>query len=148
LGLAVTCCDYHPLRGHHSSPRLGLLANGVGAFCPSGVGRRVRGLDGIVVRDAISVFDGLFIDDLIYKRYSKICMKGMIGYEPWGFVIERNIFDWNVCRTFVLEGLLQPHSSIPYVQIGNINAAIFPELLKFAAYIFSKIVSYSLSQRL
>jgi hypothetical protein len=37
-----------------------------------------------VIHDAISVFDGLFVDDLIYKGYSKICVKGLIGYEPWG----------------------------------------------------------------
>jgi hypothetical protein len=50
-----------------------------------------QGLDGefvyemvVVVHDAISVFDGLFVDDVIYKGYSKICMKGLIGYEPWG----------------------------------------------------------------
>jgi hypothetical protein len=42
-----------------------------------------QGLDGefvyemvVVVHDAISVFDSLFVDDLIDKRYSKICMKG------------------------------------------------------------------------
>jgi hypothetical protein len=45
-GLAVACCDYHPLMGHHSSPRLDLLANGVGVFCSPGVGRRIRVLDG------------------------------------------------------------------------------------------------------
>jgi hypothetical protein len=34
------------LMGHHSSPRLDLLANGVGVFCSPGVGLRVRVLDG------------------------------------------------------------------------------------------------------
>jgi hypothetical protein len=36
-----------------------------------------------VVYDAISIFDGMFVDDLIYEGYSEICMKGLIGYEPW-----------------------------------------------------------------
>ena len=30
-----------------------------------------------------------------------------------------NIFDWNVWRILVLDGLLHPHSSIPYVQMGR-----------------------------
>jgi hypothetical protein len=37
----------------------------------------------VVVYDAISVFDGFFDDDLIYEGYSEICIKGLIGYEPW-----------------------------------------------------------------
>jgi hypothetical protein len=53
----------------------------------------------VVVHDAISVFDGLFVDDLIYKRYSRDLHEwfGLIGYDPWAFVIECNILDWNVC---------------------------------------------------
>ena len=30
-----------------------------------------------------------------------------------------SIFDWNVWRILVLDGLLHPHSSIPYVQMGR-----------------------------
>jgi hypothetical protein len=37
----------------------------------------------VVVYDEISVFDGFFVDDLIYEGYSEICMKGLIRYEPW-----------------------------------------------------------------
>jgi hypothetical protein len=33
-----------------------------------------------------------------------------------------NVLDRNVWRIFVLEGLLHPHSSIPYVQTGLIIA--------------------------
>jgi hypothetical protein len=33
-----------------------------------------------------------------------------------------NVLDWNVWGMFVLEGLLLPHSSIPYVQTGLIIA--------------------------
>jgi hypothetical protein len=49
-----------------------------------------QGLDGeflyemvVVVYDAVSIFDGMFVEDLIYEGYSEICMKGLIGYEPW-----------------------------------------------------------------
>ena len=30
-----------------------------------------------------------------------------------------SIFDWNVWRILVLNGLLHPHSYIPYVQMGR-----------------------------
>jgi hypothetical protein len=73
----------------------------------------------IVVHDVISVFDGFFVDALIYKKcIPRSAWRVWLDTNHGTFVIERNIFDWNVCRTFVLEVLLQPHSSIPYVQIG------------------------------
>jgi hypothetical protein len=36
-----------------------------------------------VVYAAISIFDGMFVDDFVYEGYSEICMKGLIVYEPW-----------------------------------------------------------------
>jgi len=30
-----------------------------------------------------------------------------------------SIFDWNVWRILVLDGLLHPHSSIPHIEIGR-----------------------------
>jgi hypothetical protein len=39
-----------------------------------------------VIYDATSIFDGFFVDDLfyVYEGYSETCMKGFVGYEPWG----------------------------------------------------------------
>ena len=34
------------------------------------------------------------------------------------FVISFNVFDWKACNILVLDGLLQPHNSIPSVRIG------------------------------
>jgi hypothetical protein len=34
-------------------------------------------------------------------------------------LIVLSIFDWNVWRILVLGGLLHPHSSIPYLQMGR-----------------------------
>jgi hypothetical protein len=59
----------------------------------------------------------LFID-LIYKGIPRSAWRVWLDTNHGAFVIECNIFDWYVCRTFVLEGLLQPHSSISYVHIG------------------------------
>jgi len=39
------------------------------------------------------------------------------------------IFDWNVWRILVLDGLLHPHSSIPYVQMGRSIALYTVSLL-------------------
>jgi hypothetical protein len=65
------------------------------------------------------VFDGVFVDALIYeKSIARSASRVWLDTNHGAFVIECNIFNWNVCRTFVLEGLLQPHSSIPHVQIG------------------------------
>jgi hypothetical protein len=107
-GLAVACCDYHPLMGHHSSPRLDLLANGVGVS---------RSSWGLTASSCIRWFS--------WSTMRSLCLMACllitsfikdIPRSPWrvwldtnhgAFVIERNIFDWNVRRTFVLEGLLQ-----------------------------------------
>ena len=35
-----------------------------------------------------------------------------------------SIFDWNVWQILVLDGLLHPHSSTPYVQMGR-NIALY-----------------------
>jgi hypothetical protein len=40
-----------------------------------------------------------------------------------------SIFDWNVWRILVLDGLLRPHSSIPYVQMGRSIALYAVSLL-------------------
>ena len=34
--------------------------------------------------------------------------------------IDRSILDWHLCRIAILELLMQPHSSMPYVQMGFI----------------------------
>jgi hypothetical protein len=37
----------------------------------------------VVVYDAICIFDGFFVDDLFHEGYSEICIKSLVGYEPW-----------------------------------------------------------------
>jgi hypothetical protein len=47
-----------------------------------------------------------------------------------------NVLDWNVWRIFVLEGLLHPHSSIPYVQTSLIIALYMVILFQGIVVIF------------
>jgi len=51
----------------------------------------------------------------ISKSLCKVCLEAYRG----ALLIILSIFDWNVWRILVLDGLLHPHSSIPYVQMGR-----------------------------
>jgi hypothetical protein len=51
----------------------------------------------------------------ISKSLYKVCLETYQG----ALLIILTIFDWNVWRILVLDGLLHPHSSIPYVQMGR-----------------------------
>ena len=51
----------------------------------------------------------------ISKSFCKVWLETCQGE----LLIILSIFDWNVWRILVLDGLLHPHSSIPYVQMGR-----------------------------
>jgi len=65
----------------------------------------------------------------ISKSLCKVCLE---KYQV-ALLIILSIFDWNVSRILVLDGLLHPHSSIRYVQMGR----------SFALYTVSYLVSFS-----
>jgi hypothetical protein len=46
-----------------------------------------------------------------------VCSVWLLTYRG-AFVISLNVFDWKACNILALDGLLQPHSSIPSVHIG------------------------------
>jgi len=74
---------------------------------------------------------------------SKLLCKVWLGTYQGELLIILSIFDWNVWRILVLDGLLHPHSSIPYVQMGRStklkNAAVLHHHspLFFMAWCFS-----------
>jgi len=49
--------------------------------------------------------------------------------------LHNSIFDWNVWRSLVLDGLLHPHSSIPYVQMGR-SIALYTGVSKMNYFSF------------
>ena len=53
-----------------------------------------------------------------YWISKSLCKVWLETYQG-ALLIILSIFDWNVWRTLVLDGLLHPHSSIPYVQMGR-----------------------------
>ena len=69
-----------------------------------------------VHRAAIFVFVGVDSNHFRYVRDFEVVVQGLVGDV---LLIILSIFDWNVWRIFVLSGLLHPHSSIPYVQMGR-----------------------------
>jgi len=50
---------------------------------------------------------------------SKSLFEVLLETYQGALLIILSIFDWNVWRILVLDGLLYPHSSIPYVQMGR-----------------------------
>jgi len=54
----------------------------------------------------------------MYGISKSLCKVWLETYEG-ALLIIPSIFDWNVWRILVLDGLLHPHSYIPYVQMGR-----------------------------
>ena len=72
-----------------------------------------------VLSAAVFVFVGLDSNHFRYVRDSEVTVQGLVGDVPGALLIIVSIFDWNVWRILVLDGLLHPHSSITYVQMGR-----------------------------
>ena len=68
---------------------------------------------------AIFVFVGVDSNHFRYVRDFEVVVQGLVGDVPAGTTDHSEHFDWNVRRILVLDGLLHPHSSIPYVQMGR-----------------------------
>jgi len=68
---------------------------------------------------AIFVFVGVDSNHFRYIRYFDVVVQGLVGDVPGETTDHSEHFDWNVWRILVLDGLLHPHSSIPYVQMGR-----------------------------
>jgi len=68
---------------------------------------------------AIFVFVGDDSNHFLYVRDFEVVVQGLIGDVPGALLIIVSIFDWNVWRILVLDGLLHPPSSIPYFQMGR-----------------------------
>jgi hypothetical protein len=45
-------------------------------------------------------------------------MEGEVGDYQGASRIVRGTLDWKVCMRAILEGLAEPHSSMPFVQVG------------------------------
>jgi len=61
----------------------------------------------------------------ISRSLCKVCLETYQGT----LLIILSIFDWKVWRILVLDGLLHPHSSIPYVLMGRSNVLYTVSLL-------------------
>jgi len=53
----------------------------------------------------------------MYGMLRSVCSVWLLAYRG-AFVISLSVFDWKACNILVLDGLLQPHSSVPSVRIG------------------------------
>ena len=53
----------------------------------------------------------------MYGMLRSVCNVWLLTYRG-AFVISLSIFDWKACNILVLDGLPQPHSSIPSVHVG------------------------------
>jgi len=60
----------------------------------------------------------ILITSVTYGISKSLCNVWLETYQGALLIILR-IFDWNVWRILVLDGLLHPHTSIPYVQMGR-----------------------------
>ena len=60
----------------------------------------------------------VLITSVTYGISKSLCKVWLETYQG-ALLIILSVFDWNVCRILVLDGLLHPHSSIPYVQMGH-----------------------------
>jgi len=63
-----------------------------------------------------------------YWISKSLCKVWLETYQG-ALLITLCIFDWNVCRILVLDGLLHPHNSIPFVQMGRSIALYMVSLL-------------------
>jgi len=68
---------------------------------------------------AIFVFVGVDCNHFLYVWNFEVVVQGLIGDVPGAILKILSIFVWKVWRILVLDGLLHPHSSTPYVQIGR-----------------------------
>jgi len=101
-----------------------------------------------VLSAAVFVFVGLDSNHFRYVRDSEVTVQGLVGDVPGALLIIVSIFDWNVWRILVLDGLLHPHSSILYVQVGRSIALYTVSLLTkdiCERAFFSQLVFLSLS---
>ena len=60
----------------------------------------------------------ILITSVKYGISKSLCKVWLETYQG-ALLIILSIFDWNVWRILVLDGLLHPHSSVPYVQMGR-----------------------------
>ena len=60
----------------------------------------------------------ILITSVTYGISKPLCKVLLETYQG-ALLIILSIFDWHVWRILVLDGLLHPHSSIPYVQMGR-----------------------------
>ena len=80
-----------------------------------------------------------------YGIFKSLCKVWLQMYQR-ALLIILSIFDWNVWRILLLDGLLHPHSSIPYVQKGRSIAFYTVSLLSSCEYAFiSQLLFLSLS---
>jgi hypothetical protein len=82
-----------------------------------------------VLSAAIFVFVGVDCNHLRYVLGLEVIVRCLFGDVPGALLIILNSFDWNVWRILVLHGLLHPHSSIEYVQMGRSIALYTVSLL-------------------
>jgi len=68
---------------------------------------------------AIFVFVDVDSNHSVTYGISKSLCKDWLETYQEALLIILSIFYWNVWRILVLDGLLHPHSSIPYVQMGH-----------------------------
>ena len=68
---------------------------------------------------AIFVFVGVDSNHFRYVLDFDVTVQGLVGDLSGGTADHSEHFYWNVWRILVLDGLLHPHSSIPYVQMGR-----------------------------
>jgi hypothetical protein len=82
-----------------------------------------------VLSAAIFVFVG--VDSNHFRYVLDFEVTARFGLETYqgALMIILGIFDWNVWRILVLDGLLRPHSSVPYVQMGRSIAFFTVSLL-------------------
>ena len=60
----------------------------------------------------------ILITSVTYGISKSLCKVWLETYQG-AILIILSIFDWNVWRILLFDGLLHPHSSIPYVQMGR-----------------------------
>jgi len=78
---------------------------------------------------AIFVFVGVDSNHFRYVWDFEVTVQGLLETYQGALLIILSIFDWNVWRILVLDGLLHPHSSIPYVQMSRSIALYTVSLL-------------------
>ena len=72
------------------------------------------------------LFRAVFVmTSLMYGMLRSVSNVWLLTYHG-AFVMSRNVFDWKACNILVLDGLLQPHSSIPVLLWFYTAAVCFP----------------------